>query len=143
MERLPEFIGNHPWLVLAFVIIVLLLIGTEVARLLRKYKELSPGEATMLINREDAAVVDVRSVAEFQEGHIRGARNVPLESLERQEKVLARLRDRPVIVCCGAGNHSPRAAGWLTSNGFERVYLLSGGMRSWQSENLPVTKGKE
>lgn len=143
MEQLLEFAGNHALLVGLFVGLLALLAGTEVARQLRKYREVSPTQATQLINREDAAVLDVRSANEFQEGHIAGARNVPADALEQQKKQLDKLKDRPVIVCCIAGPRSTKVAGWLTANGFDRVYLLSGGIRAWQSENLPLVKGNK
>lgn len=143
MERLPEFIGNHPWLVAAFVLILLLLVGTEVARWMRRFREVSPGQATLLINREKAVVLDVRSAAEFQEGHIAGARHVPLDGLDKHQARIDRWRERPVLVCCDAGNRSPKAAGWLTARGFERVFVLAGGLRAWRADNLPLEKGKK
>lgn len=141
MEQLLEFAGNHTLLVALFVGILVLLVGNEVARHLRKFREVSPTQATQLINREDAVVLDVRSANEFQEGHIGGARNVPADALEQHKKQLEKLKDRPVIICCIAGPRSTKVAGWLTANGFERVYLLAGGIRAWQSENLPLVKG--
>lgn len=143
MEQLLEFAGNHTLLVALFVAIVVMLVGNEVARHLRKYREVSPTQATQLINREDAVVLDVRSMNEFQEGHIGGARNVPFDALEKHRAQLDKLADRPVIVCCTAGARSPKAAGWLTAHGFESVYLLAGGIRAWQSENLPLVKGNK
>lgn len=143
MERLIEFAGNHTLLVGLFVAILVLLIGTEVARRLRKYQEVTPGQATQLINREDAVVLDVRSAGEFQEGHIAGAKNLPADALEQQGRQLDKLRDRPVIVCCIAGPRSSKVAGWLTTQGFERVFLLAGGIRAWQSDNLPLVKGSK
>jgi rhodanese-related sulfurtransferase len=140
MEQLLEFAGNHALLVGLFVGLLVLLVGTEVARQLRKYREVTPTQATQLINREDAVVLDVRSANEFQEGHIGGARNIPADALEQHKKQLDKLKDKPVIVCCIAGPRSTKVAGWLTANGFERVYLLSGGIRAWQSENLPLVK---
>lgn len=141
MDRLIEFAGNHPLLVGLFAALLTVLVGTEVARRLRKYREVSPTQATQLINREDAVVLDVRSANEFQEGHIAGARNVPADSLEQQQKQLDKLRKRPLIVCCNAGPRSSRIAAWLASQGFEPVYVLDGGIRAWQSENLPLEKG--
>lgn len=141
MERLIEFVGNHALLAGLFVALLVALVGTEVARHLRKYREVSPSQATQLINREDAVVLDVRSTSEFEQGHIAGAKNFPAEGLEQQEKQLGKFRDKPVILCCNAGTRSSRAAGWLTSQGFETVYVLAGGIRAWQSDNLPLEKG--
>lgn len=141
MERLIEFAGNHTLLVGLFAAILVMLIGSEVARRLRKFREVSPTQATQLINRENAVVLDARSLNEFEQGHIAGARNVPADALEQHQKQIDKLRDRPVIVCCNAGPTSNRVAGRLAAQGFERVYVLDGGIRSWQSDNLPLVKG--
>lgn len=143
MERLIEFAGNHTLLVGLFAAILVMLIGTEVSRRLRRFKEVSPTQATQLINRENAVVLDVRSANEFQQGHIAGARNVPADAVEQQQKQTEKLRDRPVIVCDQAGPTSSRVAGRLAAQGFERVFVLAGGIRSWQSENLPLVKGSK
>ena len=143
MDRLLEFAGNHTLLVGLFVAILVMLVGTEVSRRLRKFREVSPTQATQLINRENAVVLDVRSSNEFQQGHIAGAKNVPSDALEQQQKQIDKLRDRPVIVCCNAGPTSNRVAGRLSAQGFEQVYVLDGGIRSWQSDNLPLVKGNK
>lgn len=143
MDQLLEFIGNHPWLVLAFVGVLVALIATEVLRRFRKYQEISPAQATRLINRENAAVLDVRSAKEYEQGHIASARHAALDGLEREEKNLQRLRGRPVVVYCAMGQRSGKAAAWLVAHGFERVFVLAGGMRAWQSEQFPVQRGKD
>lgn len=97
-------------------------------------------EATQLINREDALVLDVRNAEEFGRGHILGAKNVPLPELEQRAGDLAKYRARPVIVACASGNRSPAAAAALRRAGFERVYNLAGGHTAWQQAGLPVEK---
>ncbi|MCX7960748.1 MAG: rhodanese-like domain-containing protein [Burkholderiales bacterium] len=97
-------------------------------------------EATQLINREDALVLDVRTPEEFARGHILGARNIPLDELERRAEDLARYKARPVIVACASGNRSLGAIATLRRLGFERVYNLAGGYAAWQQAGLPVEK---
>jgi rhodanese-related sulfurtransferase len=95
-------------------------------------------EATHLINREDASVVDVRDPGEYGAGHIIGARNVPLARLEGGE--VPKRKDRPVIVYCDTGERAGKAIGALRKQGFERVVNLAGGLRAWQQAGLPVEK---
>lgn len=97
-------------------------------------------EATQLINREDAVVLDVRNAEEFGRGHILGARNVPLAELEKRADDLAKFKARPVIVACESGNRSLGAAATLRRLGFERVYNLAGGYAAWQQAGLPIEK---
>ena len=95
-------------------------------------------EATHLINREDALVLDVREPGEYAAGHILGAKNVPLSRLDDGE--LAKRKDRPVIVYCDGGERAGKAISILKKQGFARVVNLSGGLKAWQQAGLPVQK---
>ena len=95
-------------------------------------------QATHLINREDALVLDVRDPGEYGAGHILGARNVPLSRLNDAE--VAKRKDRPVIVYCEGGERSAKAVAVLKKQGFTRVVNLTGGLRAWQQAGLPVEK---
>ena len=100
----------------------------------------SPTQATQLINREDALVVDVREPGEYGAGHIIGARNVPLSRLDAGGAEVAKKKDRPVIVYCDTGNRSAKAAATLRGQGFAKVVNLAGGLGAWQQAGLPVEK---
>ena len=97
-------------------------------------------QATHMINREDALVLDVRESAEYAKGHILGAKNAPLAELERRLAEFAKFKARPVIVLCESGNRSTNAIGILRRNGFASVYNLAGGLAAWQQAGLPVAK---
>lgn len=97
-------------------------------------------EATQLINRQDALVVDVREPARFAEGHILGARNVPLADLARRVGELEKFKNRPVIVACDSGNSSQRAVRELRARGFANAVSLAGGVRGWLQGGLPMEK---
>lgn len=99
----------------------------------------SAQEATLLINREDALVVDVRDPGEFGAGHVLGARNVPLKDLETAGE-LAKRKERPIIVCCATGQRSSQAIATLRKLGYARVFNLSGGLGGWQQAGLPTEK---
>ena len=101
---------------------------------------LSPGQATHLINREDALPLDVRDAGEFGAGHILGARNLPLARVEEGSPDLAKKKDRPLIVYCDGGNRCAKATAALRKQGFTRVASLSGGLGAWQGAGLPVEK---
>lgn len=142
MERLFEFIGNHLYLVLAFAAVVALLLRDLAESLLRKYQVVTPLEAVMLINQEDALVLDVREPHEWAKGHIAGARLISLGELEKRLAELEGLKSKPVIVTCQTGTRSPAACKKLIQAGFTRVYLLKNGMTAWEEASMPVTKPK-
>jgi rhodanese-related sulfurtransferase len=96
-------------------------------------------QATHLINREDALVVDVREPGEYGAGHVLGARNVPLSRLADAAD-LGKRKDRPLILYCDSGDRSGKATSLLKKQGFARVVNLTGGIGAWQQAGLPVEK---
>ena len=100
----------------------------------------SPAEATQLINRQDALVIDVREPAEFAAGHLLGAKNLPLARLAAPGADVAKRKDRPVIVYCDGSDRAGKAASALKKLGFARVLNLAGGIKAWQDAGLPVEK---
>jgi len=100
----------------------------------------TPPQATHLINREDALVLDVREPGEYASGHVLGAKNLPLARLVADPAELAKRKDRPVIVYCDGGERSGKAVSLLKREGFGRVANLAGGIGAWQQAGLPVEK---
>jgi rhodanese-related sulfurtransferase len=96
-------------------------------------------QATHLINREDAVVVDVREPGEYGAGHILGAKNLPLSRLGDGGE-LAKKKDRPVIVYDEGGERSSKAIAFLRKQGFTHVVNLTGGLKAWQQAGLPIEK---
>ena len=98
-------------------------------------------QATQLINREDALVVDVRDPGEYGGGHIIGAKNVPRSRIDAiGSEIAAKRKDKPVIVYCDDGHSSGKAAAALRSQGFGKAVSLSGGLGAWRQAGLPLEK---
>jgi len=97
-------------------------------------------QATQLMNREDAVVVDVRPAADFAKGHILGARSIPLAELEKRAGDLDKYKAKPVIIYCDTGNRAGGGVALLRRNGFANVVNLAGGYAAWQQAGLPVEK---
>jgi rhodanese-related sulfurtransferase len=142
LHHLPEFLANHTLLVMVFVVLLLALIGGEVARLFRGYRELTPAALTLLINRENALLIDMSSTQDFEKGHIAGARNVQMSQFDPENKDLAKVKELPVALYCKTGTTSAQAAARLVKAGFKHVYWLGGGLASWRQADLPTTRGK-
>ncbi len=106
----------------------------------RRDGEVSPSEATLLINREDAVVIDVREAPEFFSGHIAGARNIPLPKLAERLAELDEFKARALVVVCASGGRSATAQKTLVAAGFSQVKNLAGGVSAWQQASLPLTK---
>lgn len=104
---------------------------------------LSPVEATLLINREDAIVIDVREQGEYAQGHIPNARHVPLGEITRRTGELDKFKDRPVILCCASGARSASALSQLKKAGFEKLYNLRGGLAEWEKAGQPISRKRK
>jgi rhodanese-related sulfurtransferase len=143
VATLSSFVAAHTALVLAFVAVTGALIYTELARLTRGYRAISPAQVTDLINRENALVVDIRALADFEKGHIVGARHMVLSQFDPENKALAKVKDLPVVLVCRTGITVAGAAKRLVKAGFSRVHVLDGGIAAWQQADLPLARGKD
>ena len=79
---------------------------------------------------------DVRTHAEWENGHIEQATHLPVTELLRQLPDIP--KDKEVIVTCGVGYRGNIAASFFQSNGFEHVHSLAGGMAAWVNSGEPV-----
>ena len=142
LQELIAFAGRHPLLSTGLGVLTLAIIGNEVAGLFRGFKGLRPAELTALINRDNALVVDLRPSGDFEKGHVPGAKNVQMSQFDPENKKLAAAKALPVVLVCKDGQASGTAAKRLKKAGFENVYVLDGGIGSWQQADLPLVKGR-
>ncbi len=92
---------------------------------------LSVGDNTQLLNaiKEGAYLVDVRTPAEFADGHVKGSVNIPLDKMQQQ---LSKFNDKKnIVVFCRSGMRSSQAKGILENNGIKNV--INGG--TWHKVN--------
>jgi len=97
-------------------------------------------EATQMMNRSDALVIDLRAADEFANGHVLGARNIPIADLERRAADLDKHKAKPVIVYSADANRASAAVATLRKAGFASVHNLAGGYGAWLQAGLPVEK---
>ena len=100
----------------------------------------SPAQATQLINREDAQVLDVRDPGEYGTSHALGARNLPLARIESGAGDAVKKKDASLIVYCDTGDRAAKAVAALKKQGYTRVVNLSGGFGAWKQAGLPVER---
>ena len=102
---------------------------------------LSTTQATQLINRDDALVIDVREPDEYVTGHLPESRNIPASQLGDRVGELESYKDKPLILVCQTGPRSTGACKQLIAQGFARVHNLEGGIAGWREAGLPLKKG--
>lgn len=105
--------------------------------------QLSAVEATLLINREDAIVIDVREQGEYAQGHVPNARNIPAGELPRRSTELEKWKSRPLILCCSTGARSASTLAQLKKAGFEKVFNLRGGLMEWEKAGQPLSRKRK
>ena len=107
---------------------------------LGKGSGLSPQDMVQLMNREKAVVIDVCEPDEFAQGHVIGAKNLPLGDLEAKLAQVVKNKSIPVVMVCQVGARSARAAATAQKLGYENAQSLAGGLKAWQAANMPVEK---
>jgi rhodanese-related sulfurtransferase len=139
MEKIIPFLMQHWILSTIFVVFLLIFIVNEVLHLRIAMPGLSPEQAVQLINHQEALVVDIRNEIAFREGHVLGAINLPLASLEQKRSALQKYATRPLLLVDALGQDSSKAVTQLRAEGFQ-VQVLAGGLEAWKERNLPLVK---
>jgi rhodanese-related sulfurtransferase len=137
MTRFFDFLINH-WILAG---LWLALFATLIAYVNAKSgKTVSPHQATLLINKQNGVLLDIRERKDFDKGHIVDAVNIPLAKLHERITELDKKKDVPIVVVCQMGQQASQAVKALEAKGFTQVSRMSGGMNEWQVQNLPLVK---
>ena len=105
-------------------------------------EKLSVADFDQKLNATPGAVlVDVRTPAEYAEGHLKGAANTDFTAGDFEEKIGRLDKSKPVFIYCLSGGRSSSAAEKMKAMGFTAVYNMDGGIMKWRSANKPVEQG--
>lgn len=139
MNQYIEFISNHYILCGIFLVLLILLAITEIQR---GGRSINCAQLTTLLNSNQGVVVDIRSLKDFNTGHITDSYNIPFEKLEHRLTELNKYKaDKTIIIVDSQGQQSGSATRDLKKAGFT-VVKLSGGIANWQADGLPLVKKK-
>lgn len=134
MQEYFEFAARHPILMGALLAVLTMIVYTETRRATRRWSEVSVDQAVQLINRDGAAVVDVRENVKPDDARIPKATHVSGAQLEARAGELT----APVIVYCQNGLTAQRACTRLARAGLNPVYNLKGGLTAWREAGMPL-----
>lgn len=141
MQEIIEFFQANIWLATAWVILFVAVVFTSIRASINGVKKINHQQATMLMNREDAVVIDVRGDGEYKKGHILGSKLMPLSKFKNNDLAsIEKYKDTPIIVVCNSGMTSNQACQMMQKLGFNDLYNLQGGITEWRNANLPLTK---
>ncbi|WP_298440836.1 rhodanese-like domain-containing protein [uncultured Ferrimonas sp.] len=143
MQEFIDFVLRNALMCGIWLALLVMVVISFVQAKMNKVATVTHAQATMLINREDAKVIDVRSQDEFRKGHIVNAIHTELAEIKNNQlAAVEKLKNSPIIVVCNAGISSSQAAKMLVQAGFDKVHNLQGGMTEWNAANLPTVRGK-
>ena len=106
------------------------------------FESVTPRQAYEMIQSDpNVVVLDVRTPEEYAQGHIEGAKLVPVQKLDRYlgEGKLEREKRKKLLVYCRSGVRSVMASRKLADHAFQ-PYNIKGGINAWRSERLPTTR---
>jgi rhodanese-related sulfurtransferase len=135
MALFLEFLAQEWILALALLMVVIMLVLHEARK---SGPSVSPQQAINLINSDQGVFVDLRDSADFKQGHIVEALNIPATKLAGRMAELEKYKDKPIVLVCKMGQQSSAAGKQLNAASFGRVYKMTGGMMEWSNLQLPV-----
>lgn len=103
-------------------------------------KNVNSSEFKTLITKKDGILLDVRTLYEFEGGHIKDADQLNYYSFSFKENLLLLPKDKPIYVYCKTGYRSNKTAEILIKNGYKKVYNLQYGINEWEENNFPLSK---
>ena len=105
-------------------------------------RDISVKDAAALLQNppQGLTIVDVRTPAEFREGHIAGAVNMDFFGASFDSQILTLPRDKPVLLYCRTGNRSAGAYDAMEKEGITNILHMNAGITGWQKEGLPLQK---
>jgi phage shock protein E len=124
------------WLIVALAVpLVLVLVHSYAAA----DDAIAPAEAATLIkNTKNLQLIDVRTPGEFADGHVAGAKLIPVQEIENRLSEID--KQKPVLLYCRSGHRSGSALKILHEHGYAGAKHVEGGIKAWQAAGLPVTK---
>ena len=136
VERVLEFILNHPLTVFAFALMVGLLILNEMRRMGKAW---TPKQLVDLMNDGDSVVIDLRNEKDYQHGHIINSINHPFSQIDNLGSLLTKHQGKKIVLVCANGRQSASAQHQMKRAGHEAT-RLNGGLIEWSVANLPLIK---
>ena len=105
-------------------------------------KDISVKDAAALVQNppQGLTIVDVRTPAEFRDGHLAGAVNMDFFGASFDSQILALPKDKPILLYCRTGNRSAGAYDVMEKEGITNILHMNEGITGWQKQGLPLQK---
>ncbi len=119
-----------------FLLLVMLQVHVDAA----VTRNVKPQEAFNLVNqRSDLYLLDVRTLGEYQQTRLEGARLIPIGQFTKRLSEVP--KNRPILVYCAVGSRSAQVVNYLARKGYPEIYNLYGGIYAWAQKGYPILQG--
>lgn len=123
---------------LTFIFLLLSCNGTQAQK--SSVSRVSNQEFATLLKSGDIQLIDVRTPAEYNSGHIEGSTLMNIMDGDFSSQLKTLDKSKPVLVYCAVGGRSYRASQMLKDLGFQSIYDLKDGIKGWQKEGYQVVR---
>jgi rhodanese-related sulfurtransferase len=123
-------------------LLAVLIIAYSLRERIKSGVPVSNTELTLMVNSDKAVVLDIRPSAEYKLGHLVDSINIPYDRINADLTTLEKYKSKTIIIVDKIGQYAGTAGRQLAKAGYD-VRRLSGGISEWQSQNLPLVKGKQ
>ncbi len=122
---------------ISFIALVFLVFFTACKDTSSDIKVITPQEVKEAVyDNGSHQLIDVRTLEEFKEGHLKNAQNICVTDDDFVENIQKLDKDKPVYLYCRSGKRSARAAAILKDLGFKEIYDMDGGYLNWESQRF-------
>ena len=132
------------YIILLFILLFGFILPSCSAQQEQNITALSPKEASNLIEKHkgdsDFVILDIRTPGEYQSGHLQNAVIIDFYSKSFADEIGRLDKEKSYLVYCRSGNRSARSMDLFKKLQFQKIYHLSSGINSWNSEGLPLVK---
>lgn len=135
---LSAFLQNNIPLLALLALLLIALMFIEYKDSGRGARKLSIQEAIRFMNQRKSLIFDLRTLDQFQKGHIAEAKHIPPEDLRSAPNTFIKKQDLPILLIDEHGSQAASTAALLKAKGYADTCLLEGGMQAWRKENLPL-----
>ncbi len=98
----------------------------------------SPDEFQALLRQPNTVLLDVRTQAEYEQGHLDNAININLHAKDFAERIQKLDKDKTYLVYCAIGGRSAQACDKMSKSDFPHLYNLKGGIEAWKRVGKPT-----
>ena len=135
MDKFILFLIEHYYYSVPLLVAIVLLIRSSAKK---GGKKITAQDLINLTNQDKVKLIDLRSTADFDDGHITGSINIPYANPDDRVHEIKKYEGISLVLICETGSQSANAGEKLQNLGYKETLILSGGINNWRMDNLPL-----